>query len=150
MNAGDSKVLLPSGAARGALRFQWEECSWASPTHRCVSHRMSMNWSRTVGLAWTLLRFTVLPLEWLVRLAVHKECWCGRSHAQALGGGRCAPEEHVPSAHASWDVRRTAAVWLVANSDQQTGIWRLARPAHRRARRMPRRMPDQLTTIAMK
>ena len=37
------------------------------------------------------------------------------------------PEEHVLTAAASWSVPRTAAACLVANSDQQTGRWRLER-----------------------
>ena len=87
-SAGDSKVLLPSGAARGEQRFQrygvfglipsnipGHRC-WTSPRHRCVPHRrsvlhwsnMSRNQSRTMESAWILRRFAVLPLQRVQRL----------------------------------------------------------------------------------
>ena len=81
-SACDSKVFLPSGAARGALRFQrqgvfWLIPSnnpghkrWTSPRHRGMPHCrsvlhwwvMSRNQSRTMGLTWTLRRFAALLL----------------------------------------------------------------------------------------
>ena len=126
MSAGDSKVFLPSGAARGALRFQKQGVFRLTPSNllghesrtshrqRCMSHcrsvfhwwDMSMNQSRTLGSAWTLRRFAVLPL--------------GSSSTIAAAG-----------------VAEASRACLVANSDQQTGRWRPVRPARHRARRMP-------------
>ena len=106
MSARDSKVFLPSGAARGALRFQWSgvfrlilsnipgHSHWTSHKHRCMLHRrsvfrwsnMSRNQSRTMGSAWGVLpccRWARLQrlqgLEWPGRPGRHRECCCGRS-----------------------------------------------------------------------
>ena len=83
VSAGDSKVFLPSGAARGAFRFQWQRVfglipsnisghsRWTSAKHCDMPHRrsflhwceMSRNQSRTMGSTWTLRRFVPLPLD---------------------------------------------------------------------------------------
>ena len=50
--------------------------------------------------------------------------------AEARGGRGCAPQERVTRPAASWADRASAlCTCLVANSDQQTGRWRRARPA---------------------
>ena len=82
MSAGDSKVLLQSGAAAGALRLQRHGAFGLIPSnilghrrrtshkHYCMFHcrsllhrfLMSRNQSRTMGLTWILRRFVPRPL----------------------------------------------------------------------------------------
>ena len=59
--------------------------------------------------------------------------------AGARGGSGCAAARHIFKATASWADRASSCTCLVANSDQQTGQWRPARPARRRALKLPDR-----------
>ena len=122
MSAGDSEVFLPSGAARGELRFQRYGVFWLIPSNNPGHKRaldlvqaprsnMSRNQSHTMGSTWTLRRFAVLLLGSTSTNAVAargvltwaiSSCVSGRSMVSP------APGEHVPRAAASWRVRATA------------------------------------------
>ena len=114
-----------------------------SHKYRCMPHRhsvfhwpnMSRNQSRTIGSAWILRRFTVLPLGssstsaaagvaedvraaraaqgalvWAISSCVSGRAIVSPGRHQELMVWGCTPAEHVPRAAASWGVRRTAAV----------------------------------------
>ena len=123
--AGQSGARLRLDAALGAAEdcqvagLQVARASWRDEAQHDVSERRLHGGQG--GLAGVDARAMACPAA------------VSGYRAGAPGGGGCAPEEHVPSAAANWGVRRTAAVLLVANSDQQTGRWRPARSAMRKS-----------------
>ena len=122
------------------VHFPQVNCTYTTMVNSFVFIAWCLTFAGRLGavkgvLVWATPRASAVG-RWRLLVATRPGAASGH-HMAAHGGSGCAPEDHVPSAAASWRAQRTATACLVANSDQQTGRWRPARSARHRARRNP-------------